>query len=143
MAVDVRYKTSATAWGGRQGKAKSHDGKLDIYLTTPVELGGPGGDGTNPEQLFALGYAGCFHSALKLVARSKGVDLTDSAVSVEVGIGLDDSDGGFGLTVAIEAEMPGINEALALELVELAHQTCPYSKATMGNIKVTLTVTSE
>jgi len=135
--MNVLYRTEATAWGGREGRAASSDSNLDVQLVLPKELGGPGGTGTNPEQLFAAGYAGCFHSALKLVGRGAGVDLTDSAVTVSVGLGTDDA-GRFGLTVGIEAEMPGVPADQARALLEQAHQVCPYSIATRGNVEVTL-----
>ena len=137
--MNVLYTAEATAWGGREGRSATSDGHVDVQLVLPKELGGPGGEGTNPEQLFATGYAGCFHSALKLVARSKKLDVSESAVTVRVGIGADES-GAFGLTVGIEAELPGLEREQALALVDAAHQVCPYSNATRGNIDVTLTL---
>ena len=134
------YTASATATGdGRGGHTRSSDGVLDLDLAVPKEMGGPGGRLTNPEQLFAAGYAACFHSAQKLVASKRKVTLTDTANTVDVGIG-PDGKGGFGLTVAIEAELPGIDEAIAQNLLEAAHQVCPYSNATRGNVDVTLTL---
>lgn len=134
------YTASATASGdGRSGHTRSSDGVLDLDLAVPKELGGPGGPLTNPEQLFAAGYAACFHSALKTVARKEKVTLTDTAVTVDVGIGPLDG-GRFGLTVALEAEIPGVDEATARKLLDAAHQVCPYSNATRGNIDVTLTL---
>ncbi len=133
--MDALYTAEATAWGGREGRAASSDGQVDVQLVLPKELGGPGGDGTNPEQLFATGYAACFHSALKLVARGQKVDVSESAVTVKVGIGANDS-GGFGLTAAIEAELPGVEPDVARGLLDAAHQVCPYSIATRGNIDV-------
>ncbi|HUZ21004.1 MAG TPA: organic hydroperoxide resistance protein [Acidimicrobiales bacterium] len=141
MSVTVAYTAEGTAWGGREGRAASSDGKVDVQLSIPTELGGPGGEGTNPEELFAVGYAACFHSALKLAAARHHVDVSDSAVSVRVGIGADDADGGYGLVLEIAAELPGLPEDEALALVEQAHQTCPYSKATRGNVPVHLSVT--
>ena len=138
--MQVLYTAEATAWGGREGRSASSDGNLDVQLVVPKELGGPGGAGTNPEQLFAAGYAGCFHSALKLVARGMKLDVSESAVTVRVGIGADDR-GGFGLTAEIEAELPGIDGEQAQALVEKAHQVCPYSNATRGNVEVALKVT--
>ncbi len=133
------YTAVATATGdGRNGRTRSSDGLVDHELAVPQEMGGAGG-ATNPEQLFAAGYAACFHSALKRVARRATVDVTDSAVTVDVGIGPRDA-GGFGLTVTIEAELPGVDEATARTLVEAAHRVCPYSTATRGNVDVTLTV---
>lgn len=134
------YTASATASGdGRSGHTRSSDGVLDLDLAVPTELGGPGGPLTNPEQLFAAGYAACFHSALKTVARKEKITLTDTAVTVDVGIGPLDG-GRFGLTVALEAEIPGVDEATARKLLDAAHQVCPYSNATRGNIDVTLTL---
>ncbi|NHC14951.1 organic hydroperoxide resistance protein [Motilibacter deserti] len=131
------YTASATATGdGRNGHSRSSDGVLDVELAVPKEMGGPGG-ATNPEQLFAAGYAACFHGALKLVARKEGISLTDTAITVDVGIG-DNGQGGFGLQVAIEAELPSVDEATARELLEKAHQVCPYSNATRGNVEVSL-----
>src|SRR5688500_14548575 len=124
--MNVLYTAEATAWGGREGRSASSDGNLDVQLVVPKELGGPGGAGTNPEQLFATGYAGCFHSALKLVARSQKLDVSESAVTVRVGIGPDDR-GGFGLAVDIEAELPGLEPDQARALLDAAHQVCPYS----------------
>jgi Ohr subfamily peroxiredoxin len=137
--MQVAYQASATATGdGRSGHTRTSDGRLDLNLAVPKELGGPGG-ATNPEQLFAAGYAACFHSALKLVARGEGLTLTDSAVTVDVGIG-PNATGGFQLQAAIEAEVPGVDEETARRLLEKAHQVCPYSNATRGNIEVSLTV---
>ena len=133
------YTTEATAWGGREGRVASSDGVLDLQLAVPKAMGGPGGDLTNPEQLFAAGYAACFHSALKAVAREAKVDASQSAVTAKVSIGPDGSDG-FGLEVELEAELPDIDHSVAWQLVAKAHQVCPYSKATRGNIEVTLTV---
>jgi len=134
------YTASATATGdGRGGHTRSSDGVLDLDLAVPKAMGGPGGEFTNPEQLFAAGYAACFHSAIKLVARKQKITLTDSAITVDVGIGPNDH-GGYGLTVAIEAELPSLDEATAQSLIEAAHQVCPYSNATRGNVDVTLTI---
>ena len=131
------YTAVATATGeGRNGHARSSDGLVDLDLAIPREMGGPGG-ATNPEQLFAAGYAACFHSALKGVARQKKVDFSDSAVTAEVGIGPNDA-GGFGLEVTLRVELGGIDQAAAEDLVEAAHHVCPYSNATRGNVPVTL-----
>ena len=138
--MDAIYTAVATASGdGRNGHARSSDGLVDVDLAVPREMGGAGG-ATNPEQLFAAGYAACFHSALKLVAGRKKLPITDSAVTAEVGIGANEA-GGFGLTVALEVELGGIDQAAADDLVEAAHQVCPYSNATRGNVPVTLTAT--
>jgi lipoyl-dependent peroxiredoxin len=137
--MDVLYTTEATAWGGREGRAASCDGVIDLELRIPKEMGGPGGPHTNPEQLFATGYAACYHSALKLIAAREKVDVSASAVTAKVGIGRD-SEGGFALQVGLEAELPGVERPVAEGLMATAHQVCPYSKATRGNIDVTLTV---
>lgn len=108
-------------------------------MVVPAELGGPGGEGTNPEQLFAAGFAGCFHSALKVIARSKKVDVSESAITVRVHLGATDA-GTFEIAVEIEAELPGMERDQALELLEAAHQVCPYSHATRGNIDVQLSL---
>lgn len=130
------YTASATSTGdGRNGHVRSSDGVLDADVRTPAEMGGAGG-GTNPEQLFAAGYSACFHSALKQVAKSRGTSLTDSSVTVDVD--LDSDDGGFGIAATVQVELGGVDQAEADSLVEAAHQVCPYSKATRGNIKVTL-----
>ena len=138
--IEPVYTASATATGdGRNGHVRSVDGVLDFDLAVPKEMGGPGGALPNPEELFAAGYAACFHSALKGVASRAKITLTDTAITVDVGIG-PNGQGGFGLTVAIEAELPGLDEATAQSLLEAAHQVCPYSNATRGNVDVALTV---
>ena len=141
--MNVLYTAEATAWGGREGRAASTDGNVDVQLSIPKDMGGPGADGaTNPEQLFAVGYAGCFHSALKLIARREGVDVSESAITARVGIGMNDA-GGFGLAVELEAELPGVETDQANKLLEAAHAVCPYSNATRGNVDVTLTLHEE
>jgi lipoyl-dependent peroxiredoxin len=135
----VVYTAKATAQGGRDGKVATTDGKLDVVVAPPVEMGGSG-KGTNPEQLFAAGYAACFHSALKLVARKSRQDADGSTVTAEVGIGPINGGAGFGLEVALEVSLPGVDRAVAEELVAKAHEVCPYSNATRGNIKVDLEV---
>jgi osmotically inducible protein OsmC len=127
------YTATSTAWGGREGRAASSDGRLELNLSIPKGLGGDDGPGTNPEQLFATGYAACFHSALKSVARQQKEDVSDSAVTVTIGIGPNDA-GGFGLTARIEAEISGVDRATAQSLLDAAHQLCPYSVATRGNV---------
>ena len=140
MSVDVKYRTSATANGGRDGRTRTEDGKLDLQLSTPKELGGPGGDGTNPEQLFASGYAACFLSALKFAAHQLTLHVpTGAAVTATVGIG-PRSEGGFGLDVDLAVALPGVERDDAQRLVEAAHQTCPYSNATRGNVDVRLSI---
>lgn len=134
------YTASATATGdGRNGHVRSADGVLDFDLAVPKEMGGPGGNLPNPEELFAAGYAACFHSALKSVAGRQKITLTDTAITVDVGIG-PNGQGGFGLTVTIEAELPSVDETTARDLLDKAHQVCPYSNATRGNVEVSLTL---
>ncbi|CCW15136.1 organic hydroperoxide resistance protein [Rhodococcus aetherivorans] len=140
--MNVLYTAEALATGeGRNGRARTSDGTLDLGLAIPTEMGGTG-EGTNPEQLFAAGYAACFHSALQLVARQDKADVADSAVGARVGIGRTDG-GGFGLKVTLEVSLPHVPRAQALELTEKAHQVCPYSNATRGNIEVDLEVTED
>ncbi|WP_261567052.1 organic hydroperoxide resistance protein [Frankia gtarii] len=127
------YSATSTAWGGREGRVASSDNRVDLQLSIPKGVGGDDGPGTNPEQLFATGYAACFHSALKAVARGKKADVTDSAVSVTIEL-LRDDEGGVGLGARIEAQIPGLERATAQELLEAAHAMCPYSRATKGNI---------
>lgn len=140
MSVDVKYRTSAIATGGREGRARTEDGRLDVQLSTPKELGGAGGAGSNPEQLFAAGYAACFLSALKGVAHQFKVRLPDDAsVTATVGIGAR-SEGGFGITADLVIDLPGIAHEQAERLVERAHQICPYSNATRNNVDVALAI---
>ncbi|THJ75803.1 organic hydroperoxide resistance protein [Candidatus Frankia alpina] len=127
------YSATSTAWGGREGRVASSDNRVDLQLSIPKGLGGDDGSGTNPDQLFATGYAACFHSALKAVARGKKADVTDSAVSVTIEL-LRDDEGAIGLGARIEAQIPGLERATAQELLEAAHAMCPYSRATKGNI---------
>ena len=137
--MNVLYTATATATGdGRNGHATSEDGTLDLNLSIPTAMGGPGG-ATNPEQLFAVGYAACFHSALKVVAGNDKLDVIGSEVSASVGIGTLDN-GGFGLQVELDVVVPNLDRASAEALVAKAHQICPYSNATRGNIDVKLTV---
>jgi lipoyl-dependent peroxiredoxin len=139
VGMKTLYTTSAVALGdGRDGHVRTFDGQLDTPVRTPKELGGEGG-ATNPEQLFAAGYAACFHSALKLVAAKAKVDTTDSEVVVDVSLGALQR-GGFGLAARIEVSLPAADRATAERVVEQAHQVCPYSNATRGNIDVVLTV---
>jgi osmotically inducible protein OsmC len=134
--MQILYTAHATATGGRDGRAVSSDDQLDVKLSTPKELGGAGGEGTNPEQMFAAGYAACFLSALKFVAmHTKAVLPADAAVTAEVGIGPNDK-GGFGLAVELRVSLPGLEPGAAQALVNKAHEVCPYSNATRGNIDV-------
>ncbi|AZG43920.1 organic hydroperoxide resistance protein [Gordonia insulae] len=136
------YTAEALATGdGRNGHARTSDGKVDLDLDMPTELGGSG-VGTNPEQLFAAGYAACFHSALRLVAGQAGADVTGSAVGARVSLGSTDA-GGFGLAVELEVSLPDVDDATAKTLVDKAHEVCPYSNATRGNIDVTLTLADD
>jgi Ohr subfamily peroxiredoxin len=136
----IAYTAVATADGdGRNGHIRTNDGLLDADVRTPKELGG-GGGATNPEQLFAAGYSACFLSALKSSKQAHGVDVVDAAVTAEVGIG-SNGEGGFGLAVTLNVEMGGgVSQEDAEKAVEIAHQVCPYSNATRGNIEVTLVV---
>ena len=137
--MNVLYTATAHATGdGRNGHATTDDGRLDLDLRIPTEMGGPGG-ATNPEQLFAVGYAACFHSALKVVAQRTGLDVSGSEVSASVGIGVL-AGGGFGLTVELDVHVPNLDRPVAETLVADAHNVCPYSNATRGNIDVVLTV---
>jgi Ohr subfamily peroxiredoxin len=139
-SVNVLYRTSARATGGRDGRAATLDGSLDVVLATPKELGGGGGPGNNPEQLFAAGYAACFIGAMKFVASQGGPKVpADAAVTATVGIG-PRAEGGFGLDVALEVSLPGMDRAGAQDLVAKAHQVCPYSNATRGGVDVRLAV---
>ena len=140
MSIEkVLYRAHATANGGRDGRAVSSDNVLDVKLTTPKELGGAGGDGTNPEQLFAAGYSACFLGALKFVAGQQKVALpADTSIEGNVGIGPIPT--GFGIEVELKIALPGFDRAQAQALVDQAHIVCPYSNATRGNIDVTLTL---
>jgi osmotically inducible protein OsmC len=138
--MSALYTAVATATGdGRNGKAHTDDGMLVVDLAVPKEMGGAGG-ATNPEQLFAVGYAACFHSALKLVAGRSKARINDTAVTAEVSINPTDG-GAFTLAVALHAEIGGVDQETADLLVEQAHQVCPYSNATRGNIEVTVDAT--
>jgi Ohr subfamily peroxiredoxin len=139
--MNMLYTAHATATGGRTGEAKSSDGQLAVKLVTVKELGGPGGDGTNPEQLFAAGYSACFLSALKLVSgqQKKPVPAATS-ITADVGIGPNDSGVGFNLAVTLNVSIPGMDRAEAQKLVEATHQVCPYSNATRGNVDVKLVI---
>lgn len=133
----ILYEATATAQGGRDGRARSDDGNLDVDLSVPKALGGPGGSGTNPEQLFGAGYAACFLGAVKLVARTGKIDLpADTTVSAKVGMG--PVEVGYALTVELLVDMPGLDQAVAEQILEGAHERCPYSNATRGNIDVKL-----
>ncbi|MFC7327031.1 organic hydroperoxide resistance protein [Marinactinospora rubrisoli] len=135
---DTLYTTTATAWGGREGRVASGDNRLGLELSVPKSMGGDDGPGTNPEQLFAAGYAACFHSALKAIARGRKVDVSDSAISVTISIVGSVAAGDLGLQARIEAELPGLPPDVGNELLAAAHEVCPYSAATRGNVPVEL-----
>ena len=140
MTLDkVLYTATATATGGRAGTASSSDGALQVNLATPRGLGGAGGEGTNPEQLFAAGYSACFIGAMKAVAAGQKIKMPDD-VSITSDVGIGPIPGGFGIQVAMRITLPGFERAAAEALVAAAHQVCPYSNATRGNIDVSLTV---
>ena len=140
MSVQVLYTAEATAVGGRDGHIKSSDGVLNAKLALPKQLGGTGGAATNPEQLFAAGYAACFESAVRFVAREQKVTLTETAVTAQVGVG-PRAAGGFGLTVALKVSLPGVDRKVAEGLIRFAHENiCPYSHATRGNVEVSVTL---
>ncbi|MBH3331657.1 organic hydroperoxide resistance protein [Pseudomonas oryzihabitans] len=137
--MNILYTASATSTGGRDGRSISSEKVLDVQLSTPKELGGAGGAGTNPEQLFAAGYSACFIGALKFVgAKEKIAVPADVSVTAQVGIGPIPT--GFALDVELVISLPGLERAVAEDLVEKAHQVCPYSNATRGNVDVRLTL---
>ncbi|MEV0780614.1 organic hydroperoxide resistance protein [Streptomyces sp. NPDC050433] len=136
--IDTLYTAVATAENGRDGRVSTDDGKLDVVVNPPKEMGGSGA-GTNPEQLFAAGYSACFQGALGVVARREKADISGSTVTAKVGIGKTEA-GGFGIEVELVASIPNVDAATAKDLLEKAHQVCPYSNATRGNIKVELSV---
>ena len=140
-STKVLYTATATVVGGREGHAKSSDGVLDLQLVVPKELGGPGGAGSNPEQLFAAGYAACFEGAMRFVARQKNVTMSkDSSVTAHVGIGPREPTG-FGIAVKLDVNLPGLDRAVAQELIDTAHRDIgPYSHATRGNVDVQITL---
>ncbi len=140
MSVDVKYTTRATATGGRDGRAATEDGSLVVDLVVPKELGGPGGEGQNPEKLFAAGYSACFLGALRFVAGQDKIMLpADATVTAEIGIG-PRSEGGFGITAALAVKVPGVDRATVERLVQKANFVCPYSHATRNNLDVRLEV---
>jgi osmotically inducible protein OsmC len=137
--ISILYTAEATVEGGREGHGRSSDGRVEVDLDIPAEMGGPGGPGTNPEQLFAVGYAACFQSALLRIATGRRLDVSGSRIIARVGIG-PARGGGFARAVALDLEAPQIGRAEAVELMERAHEACPYSRATRGNIDVALSV---
>lgn len=134
----IVYTAEATSTGGREGRGKTADGKLDLKLDKPVEMGGKG-DGVNPEQLFAIGYSACFLGALKFVAGQNKVQISDDA-SITARVGFGPIPNGFGLQVELKINIPGTDPAIAQDLINKAHIVCPYSNATRGNVDVTLTL---
>ncbi|KQY82463.1 MULTISPECIES: organic hydroperoxide resistance protein [Roseateles] len=143
MAIEkALYTATATATGGRAGTAKSSDGAIDVTLSTPKELGGAGGNGTNPEQLFAAGYSACFIGAMKAVAGKQKISLpAEVSITSDVAIGPHaNKPGAFGIQVDMKISVPGMERGQLEELVKTAHEVCPYSNATRGNVDVTLTV---
>mgnify|MGYP000125954120 FL=1 len=139
--METLYTTTGTATGGRDGHAASADGALDVRLTAPRELGGPGGEGTNPEQLFACGYSACFLGAMQFVGGQEGIKVpAEARVTAEVSLGKRDDGEGFAIGVELSVELPGVERADAEKLVDKAHVVCPYSYATQGNIDVTTTL---
>ncbi|MEV5651171.1 organic hydroperoxide resistance protein [Nocardia sp. NPDC052254] len=140
--MTILYTAEALSTGdGRNGHTRTTDGKIDLALAMPPEMGGSG-QGTNPEQLFAAGYAACFHSALRLVGKQEKANVDDSAVGAKVGIGPNDA-GGFGLAVTLEVSLPHLSREQAQALADKAHQVCPYSNATRGNIDVDVVVAED
>lgn len=143
MAIDkALYTAHATSTGGRTGTTKSSDDRVSLQLSTPKELGGDGGPGTNPEQLFASGYSACFIGAMKAVAGSQKIKLpAEVSITADVSIGpMTGKPGAFGIAVSMAITIPGMERAAAEALVKAAHEVCPYSNATRGNVDVTLTV---
>ena len=135
----IFYTAEAVVQGGREGHGRTSDGRLEVDLSVPKEMSGDGGPGTNPEQLFAVGYAACFQSALLGVARGRKLDVSGSQIASKVDIG-PTGHGGFGLAVSLDLHAPSLTAVQAAELMARAHERCPYSVATRGNIEVTLTV---
>ncbi|MGO4175267.1 organic hydroperoxide resistance protein [Bosea sp. TAF32] len=139
--MKILYTAHGSATGGREGQAATDTGNVKLVLNTPKELGGGGGDGTNPEQLFSMGYSACFLGALKFVAGKEGVKIPEDArVSADVGIGPRDDGTGFGIAAKLTISVPGVDKAVVESLVQKAHIVCPYSHATRGNIDVELQV---
>ena len=140
MTVNVIYTTRATSTGGRDGESRTEDGRFTAKLSTPKELGGAGGEGTNPEQLFAAGYSACFIGALKVAGGQLKIRVpAETSVTATVGIG-PRSEGGFGISADLSISLPGLDRADAEKLVEAAHQICPYSNATRNNVDVGLSI---
>ena|ERR1700756_5029285 len=137
--MDLLYTAEATARGGREGEVVSDDGAIDLMLAYPKEVGGPGGDTTNPEQLLSAAWSACFHNALQRVAKSQGVDVTGSSVTTKVGLLAEGKT--FALQATLIGHLPGVDEATAKQLMDTTHNFCPVSKAVGDNIPVSLEVT--
>ena len=138
--MPIVYTAHATSTGGRDGRGKTDDGKLDLPLSLPTEMGGDN-KGTNPEQLFAVGYSACYLGAVKFVAGNEKVKIaSDASVTAHVGVGPREDGGGFGIEVTLDVSLPGLSEAVARDITTKAHVVCPYSHATKGNIKVTTNI---
>ncbi len=138
--MPIAYTAHATSTGGRDGRGKTDDGKLDLALSLPKEMGGDN-KGTNPEQLFAVGYSACYLGAIKFVAGKEKVTIApDASITAHVGVGPREDGGGFGLEVALDVNLPGVDKAVAKDIADKAHVVCPYSHATKGNIKVTTNI---
>jgi Ohr subfamily peroxiredoxin len=137
--MSALYTAEATATGGREGRVRSSDGALNLELSIPKELGGPGGVATNPEQLFAAGFAACFENAIRLVARRRKVPIGHASVTARVGIG-PNAGGGYQLSVELHAQLPELDQNVAREMLEAAHLVCPYSNAVRGNVDVLVTL---
>lgn len=139
--MSALFTTSVLATGGREGRVVSEDNIIDFQLVSPKELGGPGGEGTNPEQLFAAGYSACFDGMLNLIAKKEKAGVTSTSVKADVSFLKDEADNGFKIGVVLNVSVNGVDEEKARELIDKAHQACPYSKATRGNIDVELKLT--
>jgi len=137
--MKILYTTEAVVEGGRAGRGRTSDGRLVVELSIPKEIGGEGGPGTNPEQLFAVGYAACFHSGLLAVAQGRKLNASDSTITAHVGLG-PTGRGGFGLAVSLDLHAPNLSRVDAEDLMCRAHALCPYSNATRGNVDVALRV---
>ena len=137
--MKILYTAESHVDGGRNGKARSSDGKLEVDLSVPQEVGGEGGDGTNPEQLFAAGYGACFLGAVSVAAQRMKLEPPEMSIDVKVGLG-PERGGAYNLAVELMVAIPGVDHDTVMELVQAAHQTCPYSNATRGNVEVKLAV---
>jgi osmotically inducible protein OsmC len=135
----IRYTAAATVEGGREGHGRTSDSRLEVDFDVPSEMGGSGGPGTNPEQLLALGWAACFQSSMQRYAAGRELDLSGTRITSHIGIGTLES-GGFGLVASLDLEAPGLSRPDAIYLMERAHETCPYSRATRGNVEVRLSI---